>query len=253
MPSLPFGEFERLHFARFALLDDATHGRPRGLRPAAARACRSYLVFHRRLRRAGRRAAGRARARARARACAASSRTAKASTPARDLLAWMRRTMCRSAASYVNWVGRTVRQVREESALQRALAAQVPRDRQRRAGEPQAARRAAGRPSSQDESGGRPAVADAGRADAARLAARQARRTWSPCRWSGSSLLPLADRAVAVRSSCCCARARRRDPEFCPRPTRPPCSRLQQLEDHDITNSSPRSARSSRAGSGAGW
>ena len=33
-----------------------------------------------------------------------------------------------AAASYVNWVGRTVRQVREESALQRALAARVPRD-----------------------------------------------------------------------------------------------------------------------------
>ena len=32
-----------------------------------------------------------------------------------------------SAASFVNWVGRTVRQIREESALQRALAARVPR------------------------------------------------------------------------------------------------------------------------------
>ena len=44
-----------------------------------------------------------------------------------DLLAWMLAHDAPSAALYVNWVGRSVQQVRQESALQRALAAQVPR------------------------------------------------------------------------------------------------------------------------------
>ena len=42
-----------------------------------------------------------------------------------DLLAWMRRHERRSAANYVNWIGRTVRQVREEKALHAALLGQL--------------------------------------------------------------------------------------------------------------------------------
>ena len=38
-----------------------------------------------------------------------------------DLLRWMRRHSLRPAAQYVNWVGRTVRQIREEAALRAAL------------------------------------------------------------------------------------------------------------------------------------
>ena len=45
-----------------------------------------------------------------------------------DLLEWMVAHDLPVAAGYVNWIGRTVRQVREESALQRALSARVPRD-----------------------------------------------------------------------------------------------------------------------------
>jgi hypothetical protein len=44
-----------------------------------------------------------------------------------DLLAWMQAHQRQLAANYINWVGRTVRQIKEESALQRALAAKVPR------------------------------------------------------------------------------------------------------------------------------
>ena len=54
------------------------------------------------------------------RGCAASSRTARL-RPSTDLLAWMLAHAARTTASYVNWSGRTVRQVREEAALQRAL------------------------------------------------------------------------------------------------------------------------------------
>src|SRR5690606_3537206 len=46
-------------------------------------------------------------------------------SPNVDLLAWMQRHERRSAANYVNWIGRTVRQVREEQALHLALLAQL--------------------------------------------------------------------------------------------------------------------------------
>ena len=41
--------------------------------------------------------------------------------PDSDLLAWMKRHDRPAAASYVNWIGRTVRQVREEAALRDVL------------------------------------------------------------------------------------------------------------------------------------
>ena len=64
---------------------------------------------------------------ARTRACAESSCTATAST--RTATCWLGcgRINVPLAANYINWVGRTVRQVKEESALRRALAAKVPR------------------------------------------------------------------------------------------------------------------------------
>jgi hypothetical protein len=46
-------------------------------------------------------------------------------SPNVDLLAWMKRHERRSAANYVNWIGRTVRQVREEQALHAALLGQL--------------------------------------------------------------------------------------------------------------------------------
>ena len=51
-PIVPFGAFERLHFARLVVLDDATAGRPAGARRAAA-APADLSRFHRRLRRTG--------------------------------------------------------------------------------------------------------------------------------------------------------------------------------------------------------
>jgi hypothetical protein len=46
-------------------------------------------------------------------------------SPNVDLLAWMKQHERRSAANYVNWIGRTVRQVREEQALRAVLLEQV--------------------------------------------------------------------------------------------------------------------------------
>ena len=44
-----------------------------------------------------------------------------------DLLAWMRRHNVEPVANYVNWLGRTVRQVHEEAALHRSLANALPK------------------------------------------------------------------------------------------------------------------------------
>ncbi|MBV9890791.1 MAG: hypothetical protein JO090_07900, partial [Rhizobacter sp.] len=122
---VPFGEFEQLHFARLALLDDALQVdlKVYGVEP---KQLPTYLVFigdcdgpadnalADLARRAG---AGLARIFSHCQGFADGT----------DVLAWMRARDRRAAASFVNWVGRSVRQIREESALQRALSARVPR------------------------------------------------------------------------------------------------------------------------------
>jgi len=122
---LPFGQFEQLHFARFAILDDPTIGdiEAHGISPPSlpvylaflgscdgpARECIADLARH---------------------ADAGLRRIfahCEGFDPQGDLLAWMKSHQRRLAASYINWVGRTVRQIREDSALRRALGARVPR------------------------------------------------------------------------------------------------------------------------------
>jgi len=122
---LPFGQFEHLHFARLVVLEDPTLGDieaysvPRQNLPV-------YLAF--------------------IGSCDGSVADCLADLSRRavtglrrifmhcegfhadrDLLAWMHMHQQRLAANYINWVGRTVRQVKEERALQRALTAKVPR------------------------------------------------------------------------------------------------------------------------------
>jgi hypothetical protein len=124
-PILPFGQFERLHFARLAVLDDPTvgdieaHGVPRPSLPVylaliascdgPADECIADLAH-----RAG---AGLRRIFMHCDGLEADA----------DLLAWMRAHQRRLVANYINWVGRTVRQIKEERALRRALATKVPR------------------------------------------------------------------------------------------------------------------------------
>ncbi len=122
---LPFGQFERLHFARLAELDDPTLGDVEAYgveRPNLP----VYLAF--------------------IGSCDGSADECIADLARRadnglrrifthcegfdtngDLLGWMRAHQRPIAANYINWVGRTVRQIKEESALRRALAAKVPR------------------------------------------------------------------------------------------------------------------------------
>jgi hypothetical protein len=122
---LPFGEFERVHFARFVILNDPTvgdieaYGLPRPELP-------NYLAFV-------------GDCDGPSQECLADMARRSATglrkifghcvdfDPGIDLLTWMHAHDLPIAASYVNWVGRTVVQIREESALQQALAARVNR------------------------------------------------------------------------------------------------------------------------------
>jgi hypothetical protein len=121
---LPFGDFAQLHFARFVLLDDPTlsdieaYGLPRRWLP-------EYLAFtgdcdgdaHECLAEITQRAPNGL--------CSIFDHCV-AFDPAR-LLPWMIAHDLPVAASYVNWVGRTVLQIKEEHALQQALTARVNR------------------------------------------------------------------------------------------------------------------------------
>ena len=122
---VPFGSFDRLHFARLVVLEDATleditaYGLPRPDPP-------TYLAFmgdcdgaaHEMLAQMVQRAA--TGLRRIFQHCADFE-------PQADLLQWLLAHDRPVAASFVNWLGRTVVQVHEESALQRALTAHVPR------------------------------------------------------------------------------------------------------------------------------
>jgi hypothetical protein len=113
-PLLPFGRFEVLHFARMVILDDPTindvgvYGVPRRSYPlylamladvdGSADDFLTQLVQH-------------------------SSKGLRTifsccqPAPGDDLKAWMEQNRVEPAANYINWRGRTVRQLREEAAL----------------------------------------------------------------------------------------------------------------------------------------
>jgi hypothetical protein len=121
----PFRRFDRLHVARFVILDDQTlDDLPPGdpLRDAPP-----WLVFLGDCDGAPERLLAEFVAVAEAGLRAVFSHCADFSTDA-DLLSWMHAHSVRPAAQYVNWVGRTVRQIREEAALRAALAEYLARD-----------------------------------------------------------------------------------------------------------------------------
>ena len=126
-PIVPFGEFENLHYARFVILDDQTlrdfeeYGAPipdfavllafLGDCDGPADELLADMV---RLAAPGLRQIF---------SCC------QGFTPDSDLLAWMKAHSQAPAANYVNWVGRTVKQIREEATLRDELVKCV-KDRQ---------------------------------------------------------------------------------------------------------------------------
>lgn len=136
-PLLPFARFDRLHVARFVILHDETLG-DLALYGEAFPDAPVWLVFlgdcdgpadTMLAEFAAHAGAGLARIFAHC----------QGFDPAGDLVAWMRAHAATPAAQYVNWVGRTVRQIREEAALHAALRERLPRDAATFAGRPPAA------------------------------------------------------------------------------------------------------------------
>jgi hypothetical protein len=248
---LPFGAFGQLHFARLVLLDDAlqvdleTLGYPRKRLP-------TYLAlmgecdgeagdFLAEL-------ADRARDGLRRIFSHCDGFAGDA-----DLLAWMRARQVPASATYVNYLGRSVLQVREESALQCALAARVPRTPLASASDAQRVR---------DELR---AFVD-GEVRAGRLALTPPEPTplgwklanavhaWGvpvlaalavvalfvafPWRTALAVLLALAVLAgvALLLFAIVLRRHETRDPELCPRPPAADLQALQELEDRDVTN-----------------
>jgi len=231
-PLVPFGRLDRLHFSRFVILDDATlddvtqHGVPRvdyGLSLAfladfdgPVDAFLADLLRHadQGLRRIFAHCEGFA--------------------PDGDLLRWMKAREHRPAASYVNWRGRTVRQIREETALRDALVSHL------RANAAAIATMHPGR--------ARDALVSFVRQEqkAGRLTLTREQPT--PLKWwlrnlahavliplVGLLLLPLILLYLPI-FLIQLRRHERRDPEIVPRPDADHVRKLTDLEDHDVTN-----------------
>jgi len=228
---VPFGEFERLHFARLVLLDDALQVdlRVHGVEPDPLPTCLAFYgdcdgpaseVLAALAERAG---AGLALIFAHCEGFADDT----------QVLAWMRARMRPSAASFVNWVGRTARQIREERALQRALAERVSRGVLAAPGDAERLRREL-------------AAWVAAEVDAGRLKLTPAAATplgWQLSKLANLVLVPLVGvialplLIVGAPFFIVVLRAREeRDPEVCPRPRAADLEALQELEDRDITN-----------------
>jgi hypothetical protein len=228
---LPFGAFEGLHYARLVLLNDElqadleTIGQPRVRLPTVlafmgdcdgpVRELLAGMVS-----RAGE---GLRRVFAHCEGYAAEA----------DLLTWLLAHDRPIAATYVNWAGRTVRQIHEESALQRALSAHVPR-------RPLAPGGAALRLRDELRAFVDHEVA-AGRLDLTRpaptppgwLIAKLAHLVGVPL--LGLLALPL----LLLLSPLIALQLRaleKSDPEICPRPQAAALRELQELEDQDVSN-----------------
>lgn len=225
---VPFGRFARLHFARFVILDARTaedvtaYGIPSRPWPPS-------LAFLGDI-------DGEADAFLRELVDVAGSGLRQIFTHCRgfagsDLLGWMNRHATPPAASYVNWVGRTVTQIREEAALQAVLAKRV---RELDGTQPPARLRELLVEF----------VAEERRAGRLRLTPPAP----TPVGWALRDLahlvgVPLALLVAApfllLASPVLVAQLRRRertDPEIVPRPDRAQIEALGALEDIDVTN-----------------
>jgi hypothetical protein len=122
-PLVPFGRLARLHFSRFLILDDATLGdvTQHGVARVDYGPSLAFLAdfdgpvdaFLTDLQRHADQGLRRIFAHC------------EGFTPDANLLGWMRAREHRPAASYVNWRGRTMQQIREEAALRDRLVAHL--------------------------------------------------------------------------------------------------------------------------------
>jgi hypothetical protein len=155
-------------------------------------------------------------------------------SPDQDLLNWMRRHGCRPSANYVNWLGRTVLQVHEEQALRAALIDHLQNGGAVQDGEPPGAVH------------GRLADFVESEIQAGRLHLTPPART--PWGWKirnafhalgvPAALLALAP-FLLVASPVLAFHLRQReksDPQFAPHPGHEHLHQKAELEDHDVSN-----------------
>jgi hypothetical protein len=228
---VPFARFERLHFARLVLLDDALQAdlRIHGVEPRRLPTCLAFLGD-----------------------CDGPADTVLADLAERaqsglarifghcegfanraDLLAWMRARIRPSAASFVNWVGRSVRQIREESALQRALAARVPRQPLAAPGDAERVRRELAAWIGAEIGAGRLVLTPDPPTPLGWQIEKLAHAVTVPL--IGIVALPFLIVAAPVLAWLLRTHETG-DPEFCPRPLAADLETLQELEDRAITN-----------------
>jgi len=228
---VPFAQFERLHFARLMLLDDALQAdlRVHGVEPVRLPTCLAFIgdcdgpadeVLVDLARRAG---PGLTRVFAHCEGFVGGG----------DVLGWMRARKRRSAASFVNWVGRSVRQIREESLLQRALAARVPRRSLAAPGEAERLRRELAGWVAGEIGAGRLALTPDAPTPFGWQLAKLANLVGVPL--VGIVALPLVIIGAPVFVFLLRTREER-DPEFCPRPRSADLDALLELEDRDVSN-----------------
>jgi hypothetical protein len=228
---LPFAAFEKLHFARFAVLDDPSaadiqvYGVKRAPPP-------TYLAFMGDCDGSAQEMLG-----AFARQAAAGLREVfghcadfDAGT---DVFAWMLAHDRPHAATYINWVGRTVAQIKEESALQRALSARVPRRPLDSAGDAQRLRSELIAFVDSEVGAGRLRLTPAAATPIGWIIAHTAYLITVPV------IALLVSPLIIVLLPWLLWQLRRletTDPEICPRPAVEALQTLQRIEDVDVTN-----------------
>ncbi|MBI4523072.1 MAG: hypothetical protein HY695_04570 [Deltaproteobacteria bacterium] len=230
--TVPFGQLDRLHFARFAILNDQSlndiraYGRPPLNLPRSLAFLGDFdgLAADFLPELVARAGDGLRRIFSHCQGFPANG----------ELLRWMREHEQPPAALYVNWVGRTVRQIREESALRDALVGYIQGN----------GAAVSGRHPKEIRDDLRKFV-DA-ETKAGRLTLTPPEPT--PLSWMARNLFHLVGVPIAlVLLSPLLAlylpffivqlrRRERQDPEIAPRPDASHIMQLAQLEDHDVTN-----------------
>jgi hypothetical protein len=126
-PTLPFGRYDPIHFARFVVLEDHSLA-DRVAYPRLPKTEPTYLLFMVDCDGDARDMLTRL-----ARECPRLSEIFDhcLEPPGTDLAAWLLARKVTPVASFVNWVGRTVVQIREEAALRAALRESLPKTTER--------------------------------------------------------------------------------------------------------------------------
>ena len=230
---IPFGRFADLHFARIVVLEDQTlddittaYGLPRQNYPLQLAFLADFDGDADRFRREMVSVAGNG--------LQQIFSYCVDFTPGSDLLKWMEQHEHRPATMYNNWVGRSMRQIREENALSQALQAHMFQNgSQYQKNSPEEVRRAAKEFVRQEVNSQRLKLTPLGKAPLAWRIKNLLHLIFVPILLlilSPLILLYLPIFFIQLR------RREKRDMEIAPRPSLEYVYRLARLEDHDVTN-----------------